>query len=150
MNGALVTALVALAMVAVLAGAYFLLGNKRSSAAAPVASGNSTAPKPLSKSTHPLAKYLELAGLRVTEGSRGGLDLHFIVVNHSAADLPELKMNVKVFSDKKDIYDFPFTVSSIGPFESKDFSVPMKTNLKPYELPDWQFLRADFDITSAP
>ena len=51
-----------------------------------------------------------------------------VVINHSGADLPELKLTVRVKSDKKEIYSFPFTLPSIGPFESKDFSVPMKTD----------------------
>lgn len=150
LHGALVTVLVAAGIVAVLAGAYFLLGSKRGSAEAKAPIDPADRPVVYTKSTHPLAKYLELVGLRVKENSRSGMDLQFIIVNHSGADLPELKMNIRVKSDKKDIFDFPFTVPSIGPYESKDFSVPMKTSLKPYELPDWQYLRADFDITSAP
>jgi len=34
------------------------------------------------------------------------------------------------------------SVPSLGPYESKELSAPLKTALRAYELPDWQFLRA--------
>ena len=39
-------------------------------------------------------------------------------------------------------------VPSLGPLEIKDISAKVTTKLRIYELPDWQFMRADFDITS--
>lgn len=150
MNGLLVTVLVAVVVVGVLAAAYFLVGKKSDTPASAATGAPATNVPSVSKSNHPLAKYLEIVGLRVKEGERGAMHLNFVVVNHSAADLPELKMKISIKSDKKEIYEFPIDVPAIGPFESKDMSVPMKTSLKPYELPDWQFLRSEFEITSAP
>jgi hypothetical protein len=103
-----------------------------------------------SKKAHPLAKFLEITGLRFTEDAKQRAKVQFVVINHSAADLPAVKMQIAVKAGGKTVFDFPFSVSSIGPYESKDFSVPVHTALKEYELPDWQFLKADFEITSEP
>ena len=102
------------------------------------------------KRAHPLAKFLEITGVRFTEDAKQRGKVQFIVVNHSAADLPELKMQIAVKAAGKTVFEIPFSVPSIGPYESKDFSVPVQTSLKGYELPDWQFLKADFEITSEP
>ncbi len=102
------------------------------------------------KKPHPLAKFLEVVGIRWVEDAKQKAKIQFIVVNHSAADLPELKMLISVKAGGKVLFDVPFTVSSIGPYESKEFSTPIQTALKGYELPDWQFVKADFEITSQP
>jgi hypothetical protein len=98
---------------------------------------------------NPLAKFLEIAGVRVSDDAKGKLHVHFVVVNHSSADLPELSMNVIVKAGDKPFIEIPVKVPSIGPFESKDLESTAKSSLKGYELPDWQFLKADFEITSA-
>lgn len=98
---------------------------------------------------HPLAKHLEISGIRLTEDERQRAQIQFVVTNHSGADLPELKMEITlVSSGKKAAFNFPFTLPSLGPYESKDFSTLVKTQLRVYELPDWQFLRAEFKIIS--
>jgi hypothetical protein len=150
--------LIAVGFAVVLAGVLFLLYNyvlpKRTEGAANGTTATA-APTPVqtggaAKKAHPLAKYLEIAGVRWTEDAKQKGKVQFIVVNHSAADLPELKMQISVKAGGKPVAEFPFTVSSIGPYESKDFSAPVDTKLKEYELPDWQFLKAEFDITSQP
>jgi hypothetical protein len=102
------------------------------------------------KKAHPLAKFLEVTGVRWSEDAKQKAKVQFIVVNHSAADLPELKMQITVKAGDKPLFEFPFTVPSLGPYESNDFSAPVQTTLKEYELPDWQFLKVDFEITSQP
>jgi hypothetical protein len=59
-------------------------------------------------------------------------------------------MTVMVKAADKPLIDVPVKVPPIGPFESKDMESTVKSSLKGYELPDWQFLKADFTITSAP
>ncbi|HUS06642.1 MAG TPA: hypothetical protein VMZ52_10115 [Bryobacteraceae bacterium] len=98
---------------------------------------------------HPLAKHLEISGLRLAEDARQRARIQFAVTNHSGADLPELKMEITLVSARKPIFEFPFTLPSLGPYESKDFSTFVKTKLRVYELPDWQFLRAEFKIVSS-
>jgi uncharacterized membrane protein len=102
---------------------------------------------------NPLAKYVELTGFRVAESGAGKLKIKFAAINHSDADLGDLTVKVRLVSNTFKEGDEPVTVfeakiPSLGPGENKDVSVAAKTKLRLYELPDWQFLRADFDITS--
>ena len=104
---------------------------------------------------HPLAKYLELAAFRLREASTGKLQVQFVVVNHSEAVLPELTMKVNlkagpVGTSQKPLGTIAVKVPSLGPQEIKDVSSTLTTQLRVYELPDWQFLHADFEITSPP
>jgi hypothetical protein len=102
---------------------------------------------------NPLAKYLEVGGFRVTEGGAGKLTVKFAVINHSDADIGDLTMKVTLTTTAAKPEDAPIAVfdakvPSIGPQEVKDAVGTATTKLRVYELPDWQFLRADVEITS--
>jgi len=102
---------------------------------------------------HPLAKYLELVGYRMAESGAGKLKITFGVVNHSDADIGDLGLHVKLVTsaakpEDPPIAEFDAKVPSLGPQENKDVSVIVPTKLRIYELPDWQFLRDQFEITS--
>ena len=104
-------------------------------------------------SKNPVAKYLELAGFRVTESGKGKLGIKFITVNHSEADLGDLKLHIRLVTsaakpDDPPVTEFDVSIPALGPNEVRDVSATATTTLRLYELPDWQFLRADFDITS--
>jgi hypothetical protein len=101
--------------------------------------------------SNPIAKYIELVGLRVTERSPGHLVVQFGVVNHSEADVGDVKMTVNLSTTAAKPGDpplitFPAQVSRLGPSELKDVTVEVPIKLRVYELPDWQFLKADFEI----
>jgi hypothetical protein len=102
---------------------------------------------------HPLAKYLELSGYRVSETSPGKLSVKFVVVNHSEADIGDLTLKVKLVTTASKPEDPPITefeakVPALGPQEIKDVSATAATKLRIYELPDWQFIRAEVEITA--
>jgi ABC-type glycerol-3-phosphate transport system substrate-binding protein len=104
-------------------------------------------------SKHPLAKYIELAGFRLAESKPGQLDVKFVAINHSEADLGdlELKIRLKTTAAKPDdppVAELQAKVPSLGPLEIRDIGAKLNTKLRIYELPDWQFMRAEFDITS--
>jgi hypothetical protein len=104
-----------------------------------------------SQSSDPSAKYLELVGFRIIEKTPGHLEVRFGVVNHSAADLGELKMDVKLGTttakpDDPPLVTFSANIPSLGPSEMKQVTVDVPAKLRVYELPDWQFLRAKFDL----
>ena len=106
-----------------------------------------------SNTSNPVAKYIELVGFRVTERSKGHLVVQFGVVNHSEADVGDVKMTVKVGTTASKPSDpplitFPAQVARLGPSELKDVKVEVPTSLRVYELPDWQFLKVDFEITA--
>jgi hypothetical protein len=102
-------------------------------------------------SKNPAAKYLELVGFRTREKGAGKLEITFGVVNHSEADLGDLTLKVDlraVTSKPADppIFSFDAKVPSLGPEELKEVSTLIPTKMRVYELPDWQFLRAQFQI----
>jgi hypothetical protein len=102
---------------------------------------------------HPLAKYVELVGFRLSEAGGGKLKVKFVVVNHSEADIGDLGVRVRLTTssakpDDPPIATFDVKVPSLGPEEIQDVSATSPSKLRVYELPDWQFLKAEFEITS--
>jgi hypothetical protein len=104
------------------------------------------------KVTNPLQKYVEVVGIRMTTDNRKPV-AKFVVVNHSGADIADLAANVTLWastsrSEEDSVGSFSFKVNGLGPNSSKEMSEPLKTKLKPYELPDWQNTTAEIQITS--
>ncbi len=104
-------------------------------------------------SKSPLAKYLELSGYRLAETGVGKLTVKFVVVNHSEADIGDLTLKIRLVTtaakpDDPPITEFEAKVSALGPQEIKDVSATATTKLRIYELPDWQFIRAEVEIAS--
>jgi len=121
--------------------------NSKKQASAPMAVASAIVGK------NPLGKYLEIAGFRVTEGGAGKLTVKFAVINHSDADIGDLAMKVTLTTtaakpEDPPIATFDAKVPSLGPQESKDATGTATTKLRVYELPDWQFLKAQAEITS--
>ena len=112
----------------------------------PAAQGNA---KP-----HPLAKYLELAGMRFV-GDKNKTEARFLLINHSEAEITNFAANViiRIRSQKPEeepVGTLSFKIADVGPNESKEVTAPLTTRMKIYELPDWQFLVTDLQITSPP
>ncbi|MGA3201853.1 MAG: hypothetical protein ABSF12_05080 [Bryobacteraceae bacterium] len=102
---------------------------------------------------HPLAKYVELVGFRLEEAGGGKLRVKFVVVNHSEADIGDLGVKVRLMSSSSKpedppIAEFEVKVPTLGPEEIQDVVATVPSKLRIYELPDWQFLKAEFEITS--
>ena len=108
----------------------------------PTAQGASATP------AHPLAKYVQVTGIRIMPGGTGQAKIAYVVVNHSPADLPGLKAQLTLAGGGTTFFDVPVEIPSIGPFETKDLTASVKTQLKPYELPDWQTLTPTLRIIS--
>lgn len=111
-----------------------------------------TAPATTS-SKHPLAKYIELAGFRLAEAKPGQLEVKFVAVNHSEAELGDLGVNIQLQTTAAKAGDPPVArfqaiIPALSPLEIHEVSAKVSTKLRIYELPDWQFLRAEFEITS--
>lgn len=100
--------------------------------------------------TSPVAKFVEVVGFRIVENKQQ-VQLKFIIVNHSSGEIAPFELDLQVRAKNAKADDAPlFTVktpvSGILPFEAKDMSIPVKTALRAYELPDWQFITATFQI----
>jgi len=155
--GVLVALLVAAVLVGLGAGAYFYLlpssktATPASKQPAPFEAPSSF-PSPKAKA-HPLAKFIEIAGMRVTEDLKQKAQIKFLVVNHSGAELGDLTLAItlKPFTAKpedKPVAVFTVKVASLRPYEARELETSVKSELRAYELPDWQFLRAEFEITA--
>jgi hypothetical protein len=106
-----------------------------------------------SSGKNPLAKFIELAGFRLSEKGGGKLQIKFSAINHSDADLEELGVHVRLMTNvakpgDDPVAEFDAKIPGLGPQESHEVVASTTTKLRLYEMPDWQFLRADFDITS--
>jgi hypothetical protein len=94
-----------------------------------------------------------MSAFRLSESGAGKLKVIFAATNHSNADLGDLTVKVRLVtstykSGDQPITEFEAKIPSLGPEETRDVTATANTKLRLYELPDWQFLRADFDITS--
>lgn len=130
-------------------GYYHFTGAGRTAVSAP----RWEAPAPPAPRTSPVAPFIEVTGIRLTEDARQKVQVQFVVVNHSAADIAKLEAKVVLRTrDAKTgsapVGTFSFRLPSLGPYESRELRTTLDTQLRAYEIPDWQFLTADVEITS--
>jgi hypothetical protein len=145
------TIICTIGFVALVAGIYWLVGSHNTATA--VANVESPAAKP-GASTNPWQKFIEISGLRLVEDpkSKGKIIAKFIVTNHSQGDLTGLAGNVTIWASTKRSEEdaqgtFSF-ITDVPAFGSKEVTTPLTTKLKVYELPDWQNVTADLQITA--
>lgn len=136
---------------ALFAGAYWLLGGSHS--ASPSTSVESPAAKP-GAATNPWQKFIEISGLRFVADPqhKGKVLAKFMVTNHSSGGLSGLAGNVTIWaSTKKSDEDAQGTfsfITNLDAYESKEVTSPLTTKFKLYELPDWQNMTTDLQITA--
>jgi len=119
----------------------------RQSAATPPAASVSATP-----GAAVLQRAVEVTGIRMVEDRNKKTEVLFVVVNHSAAPLTDLSGAVTLRPStaqpgKELVGIFGFRNLSLGPFESRELRAPLNTTLRPYELPDWQFLRVELSLS---
>ena len=150
----LLTVMFAIGIGAVVGAIYWFLQSNRAQTGAgptPTAAVESPAARPGGK-VNPLQKYIEVSGVRFVTDAKKKTQARFVLINHSEADINGLAGNVTIWGrTKKSEEDAQGTftfVTNLGPFESKELTVPLNTKLKIYELPDWQNITADVQITA--
>jgi hypothetical protein len=147
----LLTIVFTLALVGVLFGVYWFVGSSHGTATpAPSATVESPAAKPGAK-TSPYQKFIEISGVRFIEDAKKRPAVTFIIVNHSTAEIEELAGNVTVWgrtrsSEEQATGTFTFK-TKLAANQSKEMTEPLTTKLKFYELPDWQNVSTDIQIT---
>jgi hypothetical protein len=143
------TLLFTFAFVGLGAGIYWLVGYMH--APKPSTTVESPAAKPGTR-THPLQKYIEVSGVRFVENGKKQPEVRFLVTNHSPAEIDGLTANVTLWgrtqkSEEEAAGTFDFK-ADLKPWESKDLSTKLTSKLKIYELPDWQNVSTDVQITA--
>jgi hypothetical protein len=119
----------------------------------PAASGATNGVTSATPGAQVLLEYIEVTGLRLVEDKSKKSEVMFLVVNHSSAPLTDVSGTVTLRPSTAKRGDeivgiFAFEHVSLGPLESRELRAPLKTTLRPYELPDWEFLRTEISITS--
>ena len=127
--------------------------NKTKQPVLPPVQENPNSAQPAAGVKNPLYKFIELVGFRTSEEKPGAVKVRFGVVNHSEAEVGDLGLRITLkpsLAKPSDpgICTFDVKVLSLKPNELKDVEGTCQTKLRIYELPDWQFLRATFEITS--
>jgi len=148
----------ALAFGGLVAGAYYgvqLVKKDPASAAAPMSVKTETpaATTTTGAKVNPLLKQLEIAGLRLSQNKDQKTEVHFVVINHSGAEVQDLAATINLQArtrkqGEEPVGTFAFKVPLLAPYESKEVTAIVDTKLKVYELPDWQNLDQQLQITS--
>lgn len=130
---------------------YLRAGGGNSAAAKPAPTVESPAAKPGAKPSA-LQKYMEISGVRFVEDAKKKLQVKFNLTNHSDADITGLTGNVTIWgrtqkSEEDAVGTFSF-MTDIGPQTTRELTAPLTTKLKVYELPDWQNVTTDLQITA--
>lgn len=148
----LMTIVFTLAFLGLVGGIYWLIGYmKGGGAGSPSATVESPAAKPGAKQ-NPYQKFIEISGVRFTVDAKKKPVVKFVVINHSGADILGLAGNVTIWgrtqkSEEEAAGTFSFK-ADVGPFSSKDLSAPLNTKLPMVQLPDWQNVSTDIQITA--
>jgi hypothetical protein len=100
----------AIGILALLAVLYLYVLPRNSTAPATATLESPATPGTPAAPVHPLAKYIEITGIRVMEDGPGQVKIGYIVVNHSPADLPELQAHLTLSAAGKPIFEFPATI----------------------------------------
>ena len=102
---------------------------------------------------HPLARYVEVTGLRVVADLQHRSQLQYIVVNHSATAMSSLALEITVRSsvaqdsDKAPLFHVSAVVTSLGPYQSKEIRTDIDTQLQAKVLPEWENLKVDVQVS---
>ena len=147
----LLTILVAGGTAVVIFGAIWLLSSHPETK--PSAAVESPAAKP-GTALNPIQKSIEVSGVRfdVDPKNKAKTIVKFVLTNHSGMDLLGLAGNVTIWgstrkSDEDAQGSFTFA-TNLHPFESKEQQAPLNTRFKIYELPDWQNVAPDVQVTA--
>jgi hypothetical protein len=141
--------LFAFAFLGIIAGIHWLVEGHGQSSSAVV----DNPPPKAGADANPFQKFIEVAGVRFGEDpkNKDATIVKFVLINHSETEVSGLAGNVTLWARPRKAGDeaqgrFGFT-TSIGSYEIKEVAAPLVTKLKIYELPDWQNLSADIQIT---
>lgn len=102
---------------------------------------------------HPLQRYIEVTGVRFLQDAKRRTEVRFVLVNHSPDIISDLGGTVTIWgrtqkSDEEAVGSFAFKLPSIGAWEAKEMTAQVNTTLRAYELPDWQNVTAEVQLTA--
>ncbi|HUA82423.1 MAG TPA: hypothetical protein VMB85_01090 [Bryobacteraceae bacterium] len=109
------------------------------------------APSPAPTPVHSLTDLVEVTGFRFLVDYNKKSEIHYLVVNHSSAQLSDMTVYVTLHTadaraGQPPLCRFSFRAPGLGPFESKEMTSPIEKMSRSVVLPDWQDLRADVQL----
>jgi hypothetical protein len=135
-------------VVLVVLALYWFFGRSQTTSAVIVAP---PAAKAAAAGENPLQKYIEVTGVRFSSISKG-VEVTFIVINHSDSDLVGLTGTATIFAktdagQEIEVGTVKFQ-TSVGAQKSQELGLPLETKMKMMEMPDWQNTSVKIQITS--
>jgi hypothetical protein len=108
-----------------------------------------SSPSDAAQSAFPtLSKYVEVTGVRVFAGANNS-EIRYLVVNHSAAELPPFQLVVKLRPKRGPaVCSFSAGVQGMGPNESREMRTTIRREVHSYDLPEWRDLRVETHVTA--
>jgi len=145
----LLTVLFAAGFGILVVGIYALVGSNHG--AKPSTTVESPAAKP-GAPTNAWQKFVEVSGVRFTENAKKQPVVKYVLTNHSGMEIEGLAGNVTIWgrtqkSEEEAAGTFTFN-TNLPPYSAKDLESPLTTKLKIYELPDWQNVSTDLQVTA--
>lgn len=100
----------------------------------------------------PLAQTIEVTGFRFLMDYNKKSEIHYLVVNHTGADLADMTVFVTLRAanakpGQPPLCRFSFRSPGLAPYESKEMTSPIEKLTRPVALPDWQDLRPEVQVT---
>lgn len=146
----LLSVIFALVFVGVVYGVYRFVGR---APAQPAAAVENPAAKP-GAPANPIQRYIEISAVRFLEDPKNKDQIlaRFALTNHSDAEFTGLAGNVTMWastrhSEEDAVGSLSFK-TDLKSNESKEMTAPLVTKKKIYELPDWQNVTLDLQITA--
>jgi hypothetical protein len=130
---------------------FYLLPASHTTADAKSAAPEPVTATPAVEASHPLAQTIEVTGFRFVMDLNKKSEIHYLVVNHSAAELSDMTVFVTVRTaggkaGQPPLCRFSFRSTGLAPFESKEMTSSIEKLPRPVALPDWHDLRAEVQI----
>jgi hypothetical protein len=148
------TIVFALGIGGIIFGIYSVLQTNKAAGTGPTpaATVESPAAKPGAK-PNPLQKQIEISAVRFSLDAKKKTIVTFVITNHSAAEISGLSGNVTIWgrtqkSEEDAQGTFAFNDISLAPYQMLERQAPLNSKLKIYELPDWQNITTDIQITA--
>jgi hypothetical protein len=142
-----------LAIAAVVAGVYWVVNSRSGRAGKLTTAEESPGAKP-GAAVSPIQKFIEISSVRFLEDpkNKDKVVVKFVVTNHAEAELNGLAGNVTIWAstgrseeDAEGTFEFSTNLKGL---DSKELTAPLIGKKKIYELPDWQNMTSDVQITA--
>jgi hypothetical protein len=109
-------------------------------------------PEAVPSDAHPFGRYVEVTGVRVVADPQRRSQLQYLVVNHSNIQITGIALHINVRSadpsSKAPLIQVSAVIPSLGAYESKEIRTDLDTQMRSTEIPDWDHLKVDVQVTS--